>query len=152
MDYIAVDTIFYPLYLHSRFFGCNLFHLPTTLKTTNVSIKVTDILRLIVQVGVYFWIFVSINFSQSKSDQILRNVLFHLTEKTGSLIVAFVGRILFHIFTATNIFINIMDLINRNKIWKILCEIRDFDAKVGIWIRTLYNCFLNLFIDYRWKN
>lgn len=126
----SVDSIFYPLHLHSRFFGGNLFHLPKSLTATNVSVKLTDILILIVNVTVYVWMFVTLNYSDSKNDQTIRNVLFHLTEKTGSLIMAFLGRILFHLFAATNIFVNIMDFINRNKIWKILCEIRDFDAKV----------------------
>lgn len=132
MDYIAIEAVFYPLYLHSRFFGCNLFYLPKSSKTVTIAIRVTDILILIIYVGLYVWMFVSVIYSQSESDQILRDVLFHLTAKTGSLVMAFVGRILFHIFAATNIFINIMDVINRNRIWKILCELRDFDDRVCI--------------------
>lgn len=139
MDYTSVKTTFYPLYLHSRFFGCNLFHLPKSSKTTNVSIKLDDILILIVHVALYVCLFVFLNFAQSESDVILRNVLFHLTEKTGSLIMAFLGRILFYTFVLTNIFVNVMDLVNRNKIWKLLCELRDFDIKVGLNLLNFYH-------------
>lgn len=132
MDYISVEKVFYPFYLHSRFFGCNLFHLPKSSKTLTVSINRKDVLLLIAYVTIYVSMFVSLNYSDTESDRAVRNILFHLTKNKGSLIMEFLGRTLFHIFAFTNVSMNIMDLINRNKIWKILCEIHSFDDKVVI--------------------
>ncbi len=131
MDYIPIDKVFRPLFLHSRLFGCNLFHLPKSSKTIHVSVKWTDILIVLCHVGLYTFMFLSLIYSQSESNKVFLNLMFHLTAKTGSLIMEFLGRVLFHTFAATNIFICLMDLVNRNKIWKLLCEIHDFDDKVG---------------------
>lgn len=131
MDYVDIVTIFYPLSIQSKFFGYNLFHLPKSSKTINVSIKASDIFLVISHIVIYFWLFLSIN-SQSENSVIFRNILFHITRKTGSLIMEFLGRILFNIVGTANIIATTMDFINRNKVWKILCEIRNFDAKVRI--------------------
>lgn len=125
-------SAFYPLYLHSRCFGCNLFNLPKSNKVATVSIKMTDMLILFVHVVIYGWLFVSVNFSESENDKTLRRLLFHLTEGAGSLIMAFIGRVLFYSFAVTNVFICVMDIVNRNRIWKVLSEMRRFDAKVGV--------------------
>lgn len=134
MEYVDVVKIFYPFYIQSRIFGCNLFHLPESSKTIKVSIKTSDILLIIIHLGIYIWLFVTLNYSTTEHDRVLHNLLFHLNKKSGSVITEFLSSILFHIAGVTNLFTTTMDLMNRNKIWKILSEIRNFDMKVRICI------------------
>lgn len=132
MDYVNVVNIFQPLYIQSRLFGCNLFHLPKSSKANYVSIKALDIILFITNVTLYAWFFCSLVYPQTESDKLLQNIFFRLTGKSGLMVIEFLGHIIFHMVVVANSFTNIMDLINRNKIWKILSGIHHFDMKVNM--------------------
>lgn len=113
------------VYIASKIFGCNLFHIPADRHSTEpIRMKAIDYIIAVAYVVLYS-IAVIPFFIEMVSKRI--NVLM----PSGNFVVLCLVRLIFCFISIANLSCYIMETVNRKKIWKLLTTLYDFDVQVG---------------------
>ncbi len=120
------------MYVLSKLFGCNLFHLPTDRYSTEpIHMKAIDyviaLLYVVLYVVLVFPFFIEMVFVRTG-----------ILLSSGNFVIIYLVRIIFYFIIIANCSCYIMETLNRNKIWKLLSRLNEFDEQVG-WIHFSFS-------------
>lgn len=112
------------MYIASKLFGCNLFYLPTSRHSTKqIHMKTIDYVIALIYVAIYF-VFVFPFFIEMVFVKI--GVLL----PSGNYVIVRLVRIIFYFIIIANFSCYIMETLNRDKIWRLITRLYDFDEQV----------------------
>lgn len=134
------------LFVTSKLFGCNLFYLPKDRYSTEpIKMKAIDYVSALVYTVLYFVftfpLFIDMVFV--KTSTLL---------SSGNFIIIALVRIIFYFIIIANFSCYIMDTLNRNKIWRLLTMLYDFDDEVCYFGFCLIKIFIIFFSGKEFRN
>lgn len=132
-------------FIASKCFACNLFYLPKDrFSTEPIHMKAIDYVIVLIYVILYcvitFPFFVEMVFVRTS-----------ILLSSGNFVIKCLVRIIFYFIIIANFSCYIMDAVNRNKIWRLLTTLYDFDEEVCYTLTPLSNLGLiySIFFFYR---
>lgn len=121
------------MFITSKLFACNLFHLPKDRHSVEpIRMRTVDIGIALLYVVLYF-VFTFPFFI----DMVYVQTSYYLLS-SGNVEITFLVRNIFYFIIIANFSCYTMDAFNKNKIWRLLTKLYDFDEEV---------CYLNCHIS-----
>lgn len=126
------------LFVSSKVFGCNLFYLPKDRYSVEpVRMRTIDYVITLSYVVLYF-VFIFPFFVE------MVFVKTSILLSSGNFVIICLVRIIFYFIIIANFVCYLMDALNRNKVWKLLTKLYDFDEEVSyvLWFEKLFHYFI----------
>lgn len=124
---------FLPIFYVSKFFGCNLYSLPSPLTATNIikSPSAIDVLLCVIQFVLYVFIVFPFTKKWNSYDSVLNNDFASKTGSSGLVVIVFIGQSLTYALPFANLCIIFLDIRNSTIMRRILFAFVKFDEQVS---------------------